>query len=237
MARGRGGWAWLLVPAWLLAILALLMASLRGTINSRDYFYKTYEEMGMEARIGIPPADCADAMMAMVGYMEGERDTIQLTVRENGRAVPMFNQQEIDHMVDVRNLYQAFCWVEYVGLGALAVLLALLAASRRGGGLARAVRRGWLLALLVFGCLLAGLGVYAAVDFNGFWTRFHYIFFTNDLWLMDYAACRMIRICPLELFSGIILRFTLLALGELVLMSLGVALLSRRGGKGAQGRG
>lgn len=236
MARGRGrGWAWALVPIWLLAILALLMAALRGTINNRGYFLKIYEGMGMEARIGISPADCADAMMAMVGYMEGERDTIQLTVRENGRAVAMFNQQEIDHMVDVRNLYQAFCRAEYGGLGALALLLILLAVSRRGGGPARAARRGWWLALLAFGCLLAALGVYAAVDFNDFWTRFHYIFFTNDLWLMDYATCRMIRICPLELFSGIIARFTLLALGGIGLTGLGVALLGRREGKEAGG--
>lgn len=229
-------WAWACALPWLLAILALLMLSLRFTINDRGYFLKTYRAMDIQAQIGISPEDSADAIMAMIDYMEGRRGDIQLQVTEYGRPVAMFNQQEIDHMVDVRSLYQGFCHVEYAGLGALACLWLGLLHSRLKGKTApaAAIRGGLWRALAIFGCLLLMLGAYALVDFYDLWTRFHYIFFTNDLWLMDYNTCRMIRICPLELFSGIVARFTALGLGGLALVSLLTARLGRpgKGGKG-----
>lgn len=223
--------ALLVVPLWLLAILGLLMGALRLTINRPGYFSNIYEEMDTQSRIGISPADCTDAMMAMIGYMEGSRDSIQLTVTEYGRQVQMFNQQEIDHMVDVRALYQTFRDLGDVGLASLGLFLIGMAAWSRWPGLSRQILRGWWVALGIFAGVLVMLGVYAAVDFSDFWTRFHYVFFTNDLWLMDYATCRMIRICPLELFSGIIAAFTGLSLVGLAVVSLVVGLVGRRAGK------
>lgn len=229
MERGKKGWAWAFTPIWLLIILALLMACLRLTINSREYFLKAYQRMDIEERIGIPADQSADAIMAMIDYMEGRRESVQLEVREYGQSVAMFNRQEIDHMKDVRALYRAFCRLEYAGLAAFVALCASMALEKgRKAALFRAALGGWWRAMAVFGCLLLALGAYACIDFYDFWTRFHYIFFTNDLWLMDYNACRMIRICPLELFSGIIARFTALGLGALALLSAGAALAGRR---------
>ena len=226
--------AWVYALGWLLVILALLMLCLRFTINNRDYFLKTYQAMDIEAQIGISAEDSTDAIMAMIDYMEGRRQDIQLEVTEYGKAVTMFNQQEIDHMVDVRNLYQRFCLVEYIGLVILAGLWwAMLWARRRKPALAGLFRGGLWRALAVFGCILVILGIYSLVDFYDLWTRFHYMFFTNDLWLMDYNTCRMIRICPLDLFSGIIARFTALGLCGLALVSGITAFLGRAPKKGA----
>ena len=120
MGAGRiKGLAWAAALCWLLAILGLLVASLRGIINDNSYFLRLYQNMDIEAQIGISPQDCARAMGAMVGYMEGRRESIQLTVTEYGQEVQMFNQQEIDHMVDVRALYQTFRDLGDVGLASL----------------------------------------------------------------------------------------------------------------------
>lgn len=225
---------WLWVIPWLFVILAVLMLSLRFIINDREYFLQTYRAMDIESQIGISAEDSADAIMAMIDYMEARRQDIQLEVTEYGQTVTMFNQQEIDHMADVRNLYRRFCVVEYIGLAILAGLWwAMLWARRRKPALAGLIRGGLWRALAVFGCILLILGVYALVDFYDFWTRFHYMFFTNDLWLMDYNTCRMIRICPLNLFSGIIARFTALGLCGLALVSGVAALLGRAPKKGA----
>ena len=61
--------------------------------------------------------------------------------------------------------------------------------------------------------MLACIGAYVAVDFSSFWTKFHHIFFTNDLWLLDYDTDRMIRICPEQLFFDIVVRFALIGFG------------------------
>ena len=52
--------------------------------------------------------------------------------------------------------------------------------------------------------LLAAIAVWVLLDFSSFWTAFHHLFFTNDLWLLDPATSRMINMMPLQLFYDIV---------------------------------
>lgn len=100
------------VLCWLLIILAILFTVLDIQLSpesgAQQRFLRFYSEYGTEERFGIEPKQCASALMAMIQYMRGHRDSIQITVSEYGSAVEMFNRQEIDHMVDVKSLYQSF---------------------------------------------------------------------------------------------------------------------------------
>lgn len=46
-------------------------------------------------------------------------------------------------------------------------------------------------------------------DFNGFWTTFHQLFFTNDLWLLNPATDLMINLFPEAFFSHLVIRILL----------------------------
>ena len=87
-----------------------------------------------------------------------------------------------------------------------------------------------MIAEAVFGAVLILLGIWVAVDFNSFWTEVPHLFFTNHLWLMDYATCRMIRICPPPLFNEIVVRFALMFLVPFALM-LALAVWGKKGSK------
>ncbi len=213
--------------ASLLLILALLFTALQLCANDAGWFYRTYERLRLDEEIGISNEDSARAVMRLIDYMEGRVDSIQLTVTEDGVPVSMYNERETLHMIDVRELYQAFRAVRDYGLAAAAVLLfAALLLVKKGERL-RLVSRAFLWASAAFGALLLGLAAFAAIDFNAFWTEFHHVFFDNDLWLLSYETDRMIRICPLELFSGIILRFALLFLIPFVAL-LAAAFFARK---------
>lgn len=187
---------------WLLVILGIMFCTLRVFVNRPDYFRRCYESFDMQSRIGISPEDCTRAVYKLVDYMEGREESIQLRVTEDGREVDMYNEQEILHMIDVRELYQAWRTVSYCALAALGCLLLMCLFIKETR---RLVWRSYKLAWIFFGALLAVMLVWVLIDFNSFWTQFHYLFFDNDLWLMDSRVCRMIRICPLELFYGIVL--------------------------------
>ncbi len=219
--------------ASLILIVGLLFTALQLCMNERAWYEKKYESYGLARQIGISNADITSALWRLIDYMEGREESIQLTVVEHGVPVEMYNRQEIDHMVDVRALYQAWRGVRDFGLPAAAVLFAFglfLAERGKRGGLAC---RAFVWASAAFGAVLAGLGAWVAVDFSGFWVAFHHLFFTNDLWLMDYATCRMIRICPQQLFNDIVVRFGLMFLipyGALLCAALfGKARLKRKG--------
>lgn len=195
--------------ASLLLIVALLFTSLQLCMNDEGWYYAQYEKMNLAGRIGISTQDITKALMRLVDYMEGRVDSIQLTVTENNEPVEMYNERETLHMLDVRALYQAWRGVRDFGVMAAAVLLfAALYLTQKDMRL-RLLSRAFSWAAAAFNALAAALAIFAAVDFNAFWTAFHHLFFTNDLWLLSYATDRMIRICPQELFSGIIARFAL----------------------------
>lgn len=212
--------------AALLIIIAVLFTSLQICMNQENWYYESYVKYGTAKDTLISEKDMTRAIFRLIDYMEGRVDDIQLTVSENGQQVEMYNQQEIEHMVDVRALYQAWRAVRDYGTIAAAVLLIISIIMLKKGERMHTICRGFIIAAGVFMLVLVALGIWVAVDFNSFWTEFHHLFFTNDLWLMDYATCRMIRICPLQLFNDIVVRFALIFLipfaAMVILAALGI---------------
>ena len=208
----------LLAIAALLIIIAVLFTSLQICVNQRNWYYESYVKYGTANETLISDEDMTEAIFRLIDYMEGRADSIQLSVTENGQTVEMYNQQEIDHMVDVRALYQAWRAVRTYGGILAAIIIAVCMATLPKGERTGMLCRGFLIAAAVFGAVLIVLGIWVAVDFNSFWTEFHHLFFTNELWLMDYRTCRMIRICPLQFFNDIVVRFALMFLIPFALM-------------------
>jgi integral membrane protein (TIGR01906 family) len=127
---------------------------------------------------------------------------------------PLYNERELSHMLDVKNVIQPGLGVGYA---VCAVLLGLAAWARFGGWwnqYLRGLRRGgW----LMVGLALV-LGIFASVSFWQFFTLFHELFFTGESWIFLYSDT-LIRLFPLPfweyafLFAGIIAVGGGLALG------------------------
>ena len=82
---------------------------------------------------------------------------------------------------------------------------------------------------MVFVLVVLCFGIWVLADFTAFWTAFHHMFFTNDLWLLDPRVDRMILICPEQLFFGIVVRFIGLFLAAaLILCALSILCLRIR---------
>ncbi len=189
-------------------LISLMFTALRSVIADPSIFLDFYRNNNIEQSIGISAEDCTIAITRMVDYMEGKADSIQLTVTENGRIVEMYNDQEIQHMVDVRNIYQFFVHARLPSfLSLLVVMVMIYIASSKG--IKNVVLPGLYLAGGIVGSVILLCGVWVMIDFGSFWISFHHLFFTNDLWLMDYATCRMIRICPESLFYNIVIAWFL----------------------------
>jgi len=87
------------VVCWLLIILAILFTVLDIQLSpesgAQQRFLRFYSEYGTGERFGIEPKQCAAALMAMIQYMRGHRESIQISVSEYGSEVEMLNRQEI----------------------------------------------------------------------------------------------------------------------------------------------
>ena len=63
---------------------------------------------------------------------------------------------------------------------------------------------------------LGAFALWAAVDFDGAFTFFHRLLFTNDLWLLDPRTDLLIRICPESMFMAMGLRIALWSLAAVI---------------------
>jgi len=128
----------------------------------------------------------------------------------------LYNERELSHMVDVKQVLRGM-------ISAWTVLLAVMA-----GLFIWAWRGGWLtdfinglghggkltIALVLF--ILAGV----AVSFNALFTAFHRIFFTGDTWLFLYSDT-LIRLFPVPFWmNAFILMGSLTLIGAALLIVL-----------------
>ncbi len=132
---------------------------------------------------------------------------------ENGN--PLYNDRELSHMADVKNVVRGALNIWFISLAILA-LLAMLA--WRGDWIheyINGLRRGgmWMIGFAVALGLIAGIGI--AANPNVFWqffTFFHTLFFEGDSWLFYYSDT-LIRLFPIRFWQDAFLAAAILALG------------------------
>ncbi len=188
-----------------LLILVLLLTSIDIFSLDRAFFLSQYKKLDVAADIGVSEADLVKSTDVLLGYLRDTRKDLNVTVTIDGSPQQMFNQKEIDHMVDVKVLYRSAMFFRNLSLIIGAVIGILLLAMYRRKAL-RLLARGVQNASIVFGVILAFLAVYASVDFYGFWTQFHQIFFRNNLWLLDPNTDNLILMVPEPFFFALVFR-------------------------------
>ncbi len=108
----------------------------------------------------------------------------------------LFNQRELDHMVDVQVLTMAFIKVWYV---TIVLLAGMLIWAWRGGWWAELKQMlsttGWMI-LVILGTLI----LLMLLSFDLVFTNFHRIFFEGDSWLFYYSDT-LIRLFPLRFWQ------------------------------------
>ncbi len=132
---------------------------------------------------------------------------------------PLYNERELSHMVDVKNVLQRMI----VAWTILLVVLAGLAVwAWRGHWMSyflHGLGTGGILTIGMIVLILAGV----AISFNGLFTAFHELFFTGNSWLFLYSDT-LIRLFPLPFWE-----IAFILMGVMTLIFAGILIwLERR---------
>ncbi len=136
-------------------------------------------------------------------YFELESITNDIFIYLRGKAgdeilESNFNQREILHMRDVQVLFKYGFILKYIAIIlsiGLIIYFVLIGETKLVG---KWIYKGLFVNLIFIGIL----GVMIYFDFTKYFTYFHYIFFTNDLWLLDPQTDLLIQMLPEEFFSS-----------------------------------
>ena len=189
------------------AIIVMLITSLDVVCFHSGFYEREYENSDRAEALGVSDEDLMASTDALLDYLRGEREDIVVDIILRGNEREAFNNKEKMHMEDVKKLYDH---VMLARTGCLLVLIGcfIYLAVKLKQNVLEFVAERFLKTAVCFVTAVVFLGFYALVDFTGFWTSFHRLFFRNELWLLDPTTDFMINMFPEQLFFHLIIWIT-----------------------------
>lgn len=183
-------------------IFGLLVTMFNLAVFNERFFETQYKALNTAESMNMSDEDLMLATHTLLDYLQNKRDDINVEVVVEGKNVPMFNQKEIDHMVDVKDLFSGLNSLQMAAYVIFIILIVALTIKNRMSSLTNSIYR----ALGVYLFIIGGIALYAFIDFSGFWVIFHKVLFSNDLWLLNPNTDRMINMFPEVFFNRLVIR-------------------------------
>ena len=170
--------------------LVILVLSIENNAYNKNYFMKSYNKYNIEEVTSKTKDQLHIITVDMIQYLKHKGG--------NELLEPHFNEKEVLHMEDVQQLFDLARRIKYMGIIISFLIIMYF------------IKKDWLLSLgrtLFYGLfanyvLISVLGVLLLIDFNKYFTIFHLIFFTNELWILDPSTDLMIQMLPEQFFFG-----------------------------------
>ena len=203
--------------------LLLIMTSIRILLNPFFLDYEYNQPTFPADEYGFTKADRLHWGKLSLQYLTNSAGIEFLEELKFEDGQPIYNERELSHMLDVKNLIQLMIKV-MVPLAAL-LLISWLLAWRMGWQQQfwRTVSHGGWATLGLIALILAGV----VLNFDALFDGFHRIFFTGSTWLF-YTNDTLIRLFPEKLWSDAFIFMGIFTLaGAVICTFLGFRLASR----------
>lgn len=217
------------------AVVILLISSFQAAMYLDFGIYeKEYTKYQVLRALDMKMEDAMYVTREMMAYLKGDRERLSVVTTVEGKEQDFFNEQDRLHMEDVQGLFLGGLAMRRWAFAVLAAALVILAAVCRKE-MWKTLAGSFQAALGILAALLLFLGIAMVRNFNAVFTKFHEIFFDNDLWIFDPAEDYMIRMLPEGLFFDMVIRiggFFLAGLTVLLILSIVYTVRSRKVGGG-----
>ncbi len=230
------GLRWIAGGAASIATVVILLISSFQAAMYLDFgiYEKEYTKYQVLRALDMEMEDAMYVTREMMAYLKGDRERLSVVTTVEGKEQDFFNEQDRLHMEDVQGLFLGGLAMRRWAFAVLAAALVILAAVCRKE-MWKTLAGSFQAALGILAALILFLGIAMARNFNAVFTKFHEIFFDNDLWIFDPAEDYMIRMLPEGLFFDMVIRiggFFLAGLTVLLILSIVYTVRSRKAGDG-----
>ena len=146
----------------------------------------------------------------MLDYCLGRIDTLDDTEATiDGVKAPFFTEREKLHLADCRNIFLGAVKFRIISVLVIIGLLFAIwfsvrkntAASLAKARFARVLAGGYLTALVILVVFAIFLIIVGMNNFTFLFTKFHHIFFDNDLWILDPRHDNLVNVMQESVFS------------------------------------
>ena len=187
---------WFIWALFIAAIpLFLVSFSIAWAFNDSSVYNDGFEKYSISRTSGITDADLRQVGIEIRRYINSADELLDVKTRIFGQEQNLFNDREISHMKDVKQLVRGVYILAVASALYLAAMTVIGFCLQRGGfvpNLAKRVSWGGALTLM----LLVVFGIAASVGFDSLFLKFHQLSFANDFWRLDPRTDYLVRIFP-----------------------------------------
>lgn len=198
--------------------LAILLTILQYYSYNEDFYMEEFKKYDIENVTKMSYEDLNKTANKLISYMKDDEKDLNIEAVINGEMTEVFGQREKQHMVDVKELFVKGHIVRYVSfaLVLIAVIIIVLYSRSRKRDIYQAVLWAGIVPII----FMIVLFILVKIDFHKYFTYFHKIFFTNDLWLLNPKTDVLIQMLPLEFFIDISTKIISWFLGISIMMTI-----------------
>ena len=205
-------------------LIVVLWISILVPTYDKGFYFRQYEKNNIYDAIHISKEDLYNVTTQIIRYLQLRTTQLNVDVEINSRVRPFYNEKELEHMADVQDLFQCYMTLAAVCvMVSVVIFLALRSVKDKLKVIAKCLRATFILFIITF----ALLAFIISTNFDRYFTIFHEIFFSNDLWILDPATDLLINIVPLPFFIAIAMYVAIIftVLSALIILGSSVLLL------------
>ncbi|MCJ7828794.1 MAG: TIGR01906 family membrane protein [Dehalococcoidia bacterium] len=185
------------VAYWLFACclpVLLITGTICWEVNELRLYEYGFNKYEISRATGIDSQQLRTVAQHLIDYFDLRTNTAQIVVDKGGEKFNLFNERELIHLEDVRNLIQRDYWVQR-GVFLLMAVCALALFFGFNSGWRMLVRGLFWGSLITVGLMII-LALWAFFGFERFFILFHVVSFSNQYWMLDPARDYLIRLFP-----------------------------------------
>lgn len=185
-------------------VLFVLLYSIDFMAKDISYYNNFHSEYKIDEVSGLSKGWITEASDSLVKFIKnGDKEVLKKN----------FNEKEILHMEDV---YKLFVLDRIVYITLLIIFLAgiIYKFSKKENYFFNMLRK---YILISYALVISFLGI-CSLFFSESFIYFHKLFFSNDLWLLDYETDLMIRILPEEFFFTLFVNVLMISTVAVILI-------------------
>ena len=199
----------------------LFTSTICWEVNDLRLYEYGFDKYEISQTTGIDRLQLKSVAQHLIDYFDLKVNTAQIVVGKRDEEFNLFNERELVHLEDVRNLIQLDYWVQRGALLLLIICVLVLFFGFKVGWRIVVKVLSW--GSLVTVGLMVVLALWALFGFERFFLLFHLVSFSNEYWMLDPARDYLIRLFP----GGFFYDATLFGFGAIMLEALlvgGIAL-------------
>ncbi|SNX54574.1 TIGR01906 family membrane protein [Thermoanaerobacterium sp. RBIITD] len=188
-----------IVPIFMVIFLFIfiMLSNLQYMAFNSDFYYMEFSKYNITNVTGMDKYQLSKVATRIQDYLSGKVDSLQTNAVIYGQNQNVFNERELKHMKDVRELFKRGFFIKNIVIFLFVLSIFFLYFSKKDTF--NIIYHGmlWIIGIIIVATIIVSL------DFNRWFTYFHLIFFNNDLWELDITKDRLIQMLPEGFFSDI----------------------------------